>query len=191
MEEAREKKQQVRDEIKDRITSLSAPDMQEKTSRIESRLFEFANFMESETVLFYLKPDYIVNTRRIVERCLRIPKKIVLPAFGKDRRITLWKITSLESDMLSDGITPDPERCKPVSFKEVDIAVIPGVAFDEKGGRLGTGRGHNDRMMPKLPNTTRKVALALTEQIVPQVPMEPHDKYIDIIITDKRTIYKI
>ena len=191
MEEVKEKKQQVRDKIKDKLISLSDADMKEKTSKIESRLFEFANFNESEIVLFYLKPDYAVNTRQIVERCLRIPKKIVLPAFGKDRRITIWKIGNLENDTLSDGITPDPERCKPVSFKEVDIAVIPGVAFDEKGGRLGTGRGHNDRMMPKLPNTTRKVALALTEQIVPQVPMEPHDKYIDIIITDKRTIYKI
>lgn len=191
MEEVKEKKQQVRDKIKDKLISLSDADMKEKTSKIESRLFEFANFNESEIVLFYLKPDYAVNTRQIVERCLRIPKKIVLPAFGKDRRITLWKIGNLENDTLSDGITPDPERCKPVSFKEVDIAVIPGVGFDEKGGRLGTGRGHNDRMMPKLPNTTRKVALALTEQIVAQVPMEPHDKYVDIIITDKRTIYKI
>jgi 5-formyltetrahydrofolate cyclo-ligase len=73
----------------------------------------------------------------------------------------------------------------------IDIAVIPCIAVDEKGGRLGAGDGHYDRLIPQLPITTRKVALSLEDQIVPQIPTESHDKHVDIIITDKRTIYKI
>jgi len=73
----------------------------------------------------------------------------------------------------------------------IDIAIIPGVAVDEKGGRLGAGDGYYDRLIPKLPITTRKVSLALEDQVVPQIPAESHDKHVDIIITDKRTIYKI
>jgi len=65
------------------------------------------------------------------------------------------------------------------------------VALDEKGGRIGTGEGYYDRLIPKLPATTRKVALAFEEQILPQIPMESHDKHVDIIITQKRIIYKI
>ena len=69
--------------------------------------------------------------------------------------------------------------------------IIPGLAFDEKGGRVGTGEGYYDRFIPKLSNTTRKVALALDKQIIQQVPMDSHDKHVDIIVTDERIIYKI
>jgi 5-formyltetrahydrofolate cyclo-ligase len=65
------------------------------------------------------------------------------------------------------------------------------VAVDEKGGRLGAGDGTYDRLIPQLPITTRKVSLALEDQVVPQIPAESHDKHVDIIITDKRIIYKI
>ena len=88
-------------------------------------------------------------------------------------------------------LEPDPSQCKIVPLERVDIAIIPGLAFDEKGGRIGSGKGYYDRLIPKLAITTRKVALTLEEQIVPQVPMESHDKHVDIIITDKRIIYKI
>ena len=73
----------------------------------------------------------------------------------------------------------------------IDIAIIPSVAVDEKGGRLGAGDGHYDRLIPQLPITTRKVSLTLEDQVVTQIPAESHDKHVDIIITNKRTIYKI
>jgi 5-formyltetrahydrofolate cyclo-ligase len=63
--------------------------------------------------------------------------------------------------------------------------------MDEKGGRIGTGDGTYDRLIPDLPATTRKVGLAFEDQIIAQVPMESHDKHVDIIITEKRIIYKI
>jgi 5-formyltetrahydrofolate cyclo-ligase len=78
-----------------------------------------------------------------------------------------------------------------VPIDRVDIAIVPGIAFDEKGGRVGTGEGYYDRLIPRLPVTTRKVALSLEAQILPQVPMESHDKHVDIIITENRVIYKI
>ena len=74
--------------------------------------------------------------------------------------------------------------------KKYEVVYI-GIAFDEKGGRIGSGDGYYDRMIPKLPVTTRKVALAFECQIFPQIPMESHDRYVDIIITEKRVIYKI
>ena len=104
------------------------------------------------------------------------------------------KIDDINTDLIpgSRGILePDPSRCNIVPIECIDIAIIPGIAFDEKGGRIGSGDGYYDRLIPNLSITTRKVALSFEEQIVPQVPMESHDKYVDIIITEKRIIYKI
>jgi len=106
----------------------------------------------------------------------------------------MMKVDKLDTYLRLGGrgiLEPDPKRCKIVPIDSLDIAIIPGIAFDEKGGRIGSGDGYYDRMIPKLPITTRKVALSLECQIFPQIPMESHDKYIDIIITDKRVIYKI
>ena len=88
-------------------------------------------------------------------------------------------------------LEPITGRCKTVPIASIDIAIIPGIAFDEKGGRIGSGDGYYDRLIPRLSITTRKVALAFECQIVQQVPMESHDKHVDIIITEKRIIYKI
>ncbi len=88
-------------------------------------------------------------------------------------------------------LEPDPGRCRIVPIESIDIAVIPGIAFDEKGGRIGSGEGYYDRLIPKLSITTRKVALAFESQILPQIPIESHDRHVDIIISEKRIIYKI
>ena len=122
-------------------------------------------------------------------------KIVVLPAFDpKTFEMELMKVDKVAQE-LKPGPRGAPEPnatcCKIVPIDRIDIAIIPGIAFDEKGGRIGTGRGYYDRLIPKLAITTRKVALTLEEQIVPQVSMESHDKHVDIIITDKRIIYKI
>jgi 5-formyltetrahydrofolate cyclo-ligase len=104
------------------------------------------------------------------------------------------KVDDLNHDLKSGPrgiLEPDADRCKVVPIERIDIAIIPAVALDEKGGRIGSGDGYYDRLIPNLAITTRKVALALEEQIIPQVPIESHDKHVDIIITDKRIIYKI
>jgi 5-formyltetrahydrofolate cyclo-ligase len=106
----------------------------------------------------------------------------------------LMKVDAFGQDLIPGprgGLEPDPGKCKVVPMDRIDIAIMPGLAFDEKGGRIGLGTGYYDRLIPRLDITTRKVALTFEEQIIPQVPMESHDKHVDIIITDKRIIYKI
>ena len=108
--------------------------------------------------------------------------------------MALLKLDKVETDLILGArgvLEPDANHCKTVPIENIDIAIIPGIAFDEKGGRIGTGTGSYDRLIPKLSITTRKVALALECQIIQQIPMESHDKHVDIIITEKRIIYKI
>lgn len=66
----------------------------------------------------------------------------------------------------------------------VDVAVLPGVAYDLDGGRLGQGGGHYDRLLPQLPEDTVRVGLGFSCQVVPRVPREDHDEVVDIVVTD-------
>ncbi len=195
MEEIQLTKSQIRSDIANALAALSEKEIVEKTKAVEKRLFDFANFLEAKVALMYVNNNTEVATSDILMRTHAYTKIIVLPAYNTETfAMTLMKIDALDKD-LCDGprgiLEPNLERCKVVPIERIDIAIIPAVALDEKGGRIGSGQGYYDRLIPELSITTRKVALALEEQIVPQVPIESHDKHIDIIITDKRIIYKI
>ena len=195
MEEVREAKSEMRRNVVETIEKLSGEEIVQKSVAIENRLFGFANFLEATIVLLYIDTPGEVATGKIVRKCYDFGKMVILPVFNsKTGAATLMKVDSAETGLVPGPhgiLEPDPEKCKVVPIECIDIAIMPGIAFDEKGCRLGTGEGYYDRLIPDLPVTTRKVALTMEVQMTPQVPMESHDKHVDIIITDERIIYKI
>lgn len=195
MEEVRERKQEIRDEIAQKIGALKPDDVAEKNKAIEERLFEFANYLEARIALLYTPAPYEVGTAEIIKRSFMYSKIIVLPTYDPEtNKMTLMKIDDFDKDLVKGprgNLEPNPERCKVVPLDCLDIAIIPGLAMDEKGGRVGSGQGYYDRLIPNLPITTRKVGLVFEDHIVPLVPLESHDKHVDIVITEKRVIYKI
>ncbi len=195
MEEIREAKSEMRRNMVESIEKLPEEEIVHKNVAIENRLFEFANFLEATIVLLYANTPGEVSTGKIIEKCYDFGKMVILPAFNAETGVaTLMKVDNVDTDLIPGqrgGLEPDREKCKVVPIECIDIAIVPGIAFDEKGCRLGSGEGYYDRLIPELPVTTRKVALTLEAQMSPQVPMESHDKHVDIIITDERIIYKI
>ncbi|RJQ68979.1 MAG: 5-formyltetrahydrofolate cyclo-ligase [Desulfobacteraceae bacterium] len=195
MEEIREKKQEIRDEMARKMVSLSPEQIGEKVKAIENRLFEFANFLESRIVLLYTSAPGEVDTAGIIRRSFLYNKIIVLPSFDPATlKARLFKVDDLDKDLIQGprgNLEPNPKRCKTVPLDCLDIALVPGLAMDEKGGRVGLGMGSYDYLIPELPITTRKVGLVFETQIVSSIPMESHDRHVDIVITENRIIYKI
>ena len=195
MEDMKEKKREIRNNMALQLDACSKSELQKKNREIEERLFEFANFLEAKITLFYIDQGSQVATKNMIKRSFQYNKIVALPAFDTQTRgMNLLKVDNLGKDLVPGSrglLEPNPDRCKIIPIDFIDIAIIPGVAFDEKGGRLGTGEGYYERLIPRLPITTRKVSLAFERQLVQQVPMESNDRFVDIIITEDRIIYKI
>ncbi|MBW2020163.1 MAG: 5-formyltetrahydrofolate cyclo-ligase [Deltaproteobacteria bacterium] len=195
MEDIKAKKSEIRRSALAQRDALSNEERGEKSAAIMARLFDFANFLEARIVLFYMSYHSEVDTEPMICKALEHGKTVALPLVGKkERQIVPFKIDNLDQDIRPGyrGIRePIPQRCKQIPVEQINLAIIPGIAFDERGGRIGHGTGCYDRFIPQLDITTRKVALAFECQIVPQIPMEPHDRYIDILITEERIVYKI
>lgn len=195
MEENQVTKAGVREKVAAYYQTASLDTVAEKRARVEERLFEFANFLESRIVLLYVNRPFEIDTANIIARTADLGKIVVLPFFEPGKKAArLYKIDDATADLKTDEtgrLVPNPSRCREVPKDVLDIALIPGLAFDEKGGRVGTGTGAYDRLIPELAQTARKVALTTEAQMIPMVPMENHDKYVDIIITEERIIYKI
>jgi 5-formyltetrahydrofolate cyclo-ligase len=195
MEDVKARKSEIRRDTVARRDALTKKQRAEKSEAIMERLFQFANFLESRIVLFYLSHKSEVDTEPMIRKALTLEKIVALPLIDEEKGgIVPFKVDNLDRDTGPGyrGIRePIPERCKEIPVQQVNLAIIPGIAFDERGGRIGYGTGFYDRFIPDLDITTRKVALAFECQIVPQIPMEPHDRYTDIIITEDRIVYKI
>ena len=195
MEDVKARKSEIRRDTVARRDALTKKQHAEKSGAIMERLFEFANFLESRIVLFYLSHKSEVDTEPMIRKALALEKIVALPLIDEEKGgIVPFKVDNLDGDTGPGyrGIRePIPQRCKEIPVQQVNLAIIPGIAFDVRGGRIGYGTGFYDRFIPDLDITTRKVALAFECQIVPQIPMEPHDRYTDIIITEERIVYKI
>lgn len=195
MEEGQLTKDGIRELIQRRLTEMSADTRKQNLGSIEQKLSEFANYLESRIVLLYVEKDGEIPTGGIIEHAIDNNKIVVLPTFNTDTfSMKLFKIGHPARDLIMGPrgiLEPDPARCREVPVEVIDIAIVPGAVFDEKGGRIGSGQGYYDRLIPKLTMTTRKVAITMESQILPIVPMESHDRYVDIIISEKRVIYKI
>ncbi len=195
MEEMKNIKTNVLTQVAARLGALTKEALEEKYKQIETKLFEFANFQEAQLAFFYTPTSTEIPTQAMIKKALYIEKGIVLPVFTDAKNaIQLYKISDYDKDLLTrpnDLLEPDPDRCKKVSLEDIDIAIIPGLAFDDKGGRVGFGNNYYSKLITKLPETCRKVSLAYEEQIVDQIQMESRKFTVDIIITDTRIIYKI
>ena len=195
MNETKIIKKSLVSDVLEKMSMLTQEEREAKQKAVESNLLSFANFLEAEFVLLYIQRSTELPTERIIRTSLDVRKGIVLPAYSESRHsITLLRINNYDADIIrteSDILEPDPNVCKKIPLDMIDVAMIPGLAFDEKGGRVGFGDGFYNRLISKLPETTRKVAVAFEEQLVEHIPMESRKYNLDIIITDKRTIFKI
>ncbi len=77
---------------------------------------------------------------------------------------------------------------QPVGADELDVVVVPGVAFDVDGGRLGQGGGHYDRLLARLPEGTVRVGFCLALQLVSRVPRGPHDQAVDVLVSEEGAV---
>ena len=100
MEEIRQTKDEIRGNVENALAALSDKEIQDKTQRIEKRLFEFANFLEANIVLLYINSNCEVNSRKIIKRCLNYKKIVILPAFVTAKyEMKLMKIDNLDTDL--------------------------------------------------------------------------------------------
>ena len=195
MEEVKNTKTSILVQVAEKLDALSKQAQEAKYYQIETKVFEFANFMESQVSFMHTPGSGEIPIERIIRKALHIEKTIVMPVFTDAKNaFHLCKIIDYDKDLLTnagDVLEPDPEKCKKISLDEIDIAFIPGLAFDDKGGRIGFGSNYYTKLITRLPETCRKISLAFEEQIVDQIQMDSRKHTVDIIITDKRVIYKI
>ncbi|MDY6794861.1 MAG: 5-formyltetrahydrofolate cyclo-ligase [Actinomycetota bacterium] len=183
--ELRKKVQEIRD-------SLDADQIETLSARVADNLWSIQKFSAARTTLFFLSFRSEVDTRPMILRALEDKKVVCIPCTRKQsREMTASRILNMDGDLRLgnyDIMEPKPECLRPVSPEKIDVILMPGVAFDFTGGRLGYGGGYYDRFLEKCSPRCLLIALAFELQIVEHVPCADHDAHIHKIVTESRVI---
>jgi len=179
-------KREIRKQVLSARDGMSPAERAKKSREIEERLFSLSEFKSSRVVMFFASFRSEVETGHMIRRALSSGKRVVLPKV-KGGDLALFEIRDFEKDV-SPGAwdIPEPHEAAPAELRDIDLIVMPGAAFDERGNRLGYGAGFYDKLLPDFRKTT--VALAFEVQIVPRVSVSAHDIPVTKIVTEKRVI---
>jgi len=133
-----------------------------------------------------------LDTRPFLDKVLASGRALVLPRVDREgRRLVLYRVASLATDLRPGtwGIPePDPAHCGLAASADIDLILVPGVAFDPDGGRLGYGAGYYDRLLAAWASPLPPlVAVAFELQIVPAVPVLAGDHGVDLVVTESQT----
>ncbi len=156
--------------------------------RIVRAILDLPAYRDTGVVLAYASFGTELQTDELLRRVLADGKVLLLPRVERGG-LGLYEVRDVAGDLAPGtwGIRePIPDRCPLVDPQGVGFALIPGVAFDKRARRLGYGGGFYDRLLAGgLPEGTPLVSGAFGVQIVDEVPTDPHDAPVDLVVTEK------
>lgn len=174
-----------------RRDAIPAPVKAIKDRAITDRLLQCEQYRSARTVVFYASFRSEVATFEAIAKTLELGKTVLVPRVNtEDLSLDLYQITG--SEELSPGYMGIPEpTASPAARRDVgsaDLVVLPGAAFDERGGRIGYGKGCYDRLLAEAGPRPALLALAYEEQLASEIPVQAHDISVGTIVTDRRVI---
>jgi len=186
-----EAKLALRREVLARRDALPADMHAAASAAIAQRVAALPQFAAASAVLLTLSFRSEWSTRPLVRAALGAAKAVVVPRVDRHARmLELHSIVDPDRDVVPGHLDiPEPLLTRPrVPREAIDFVLVPGVAFDREGRRLGYGGGYYDRLLPLLAPRAARVAAAFDVQLVERVPAAPHDVRVDMIVTESRII---
>lgn len=187
----KDEKKKLRLRIKDLRSKLVLEDKIKKDLEIFNHFIESELYKNASNIFIYVSMEDEIYTHKIIERAIEDGKSVSVPKV--DLQHKLMKAVTIDSlKQLKEGVygVLEPETFENViAFKNIDLVIVPGLAFDLEGGRIGYGGGYYDKFLKDLEGTT-KVALSYEFQIVDKVPREVFDITVNAIISEDK-VYNI
>jgi 5-formyltetrahydrofolate cyclo-ligase len=187
----REAKRELRERVLAARDALAPAARAEASQSIAQRIAGLASFRAASCVVLTLGFRSEWDTRALVDDALARGAAVALPRVNEvTRMIELCRVLSVAADTAPGyrGIPEPHASLPPVEPRDVEWILVPGVAFDAHGRRLGYGGGYYDRLLPLLPRTAPRIAGAFELQLVDDIPAAPHDLTVDAIATPSRLV---
>ncbi len=179
-------KKELRQELRARLAALPEAELQHRSALACRRLCEQPEYLKAEVIMIFFSGRGEVDTRQLALQAWADLKRVLAPRVSWDQR----RMLPIEVHSLASGVEVgymgirEPVEGLPVPVADIDLVVVPGLAFDAHGNRLGRGRGFYDRFLSHRDFRAVKCALSLEDQFVESIPVSPADVRVDMLVTD-------
>lgn len=179
-------KKELRKVILEKRDSIDLSERAKYDENIFNSVINSHLYSEAKCIFVFVSYKTEVNTHEIIKHALSKGKRVCVPkVLSKSEGMYAVEINKFD-DLKSGkyGILEPESFQNQIKEEEIDLALVPGVAFDNNGGRMGYGAGFYDRFLVKLKKDTPKIAIGYAMQIVDYIPMNEWDVKVDGIITN-------
>lgn len=163
-------------------------------------ILSLPEYLSASTALWHVHCRSEVRT---LSNCPQIlndsAKTIAVPYCTTDqnqqRILGIWKLESIHElkpgmwDILEPPEHRRHDSDRKISAEQLEVVIVPGVAFDRAGGRLGNGKGYYDGLLSSLPSTTTTIGVAYDAQVIDHVPMDHCDRHVDMLVTESNVYH--
>lgn len=177
-------KDDIRNRVKARKSLLSEVEKADVARRVFSKLEQCAAFLMADSVLLYHSLPDELSTREFLDR------------WASRKRFFLPRVNGVNLDILPYDRSrmalgafhiEEPQGDDTTDVSAIELIVVPAIAFDRRGGRVGRGKGYYDRLLAN--SSATKIGVGYDFQLIEDdIPVEPHDVAVDIVITESRRL---
>ncbi len=182
-------KQALRQRLLRRLRQQAGKLRLAKSLAIAKRLQRLPLYRTARVLMCYVAFDGEVETRPIIQQALADGKRVAVPiTLAGRKKLIAVEIVDPDRDLTRVGpygiIEPKNEPRRRLRPEKLDLILVPGLAFDARGQRLGRGMGYFDRFLETVPASVPRVGLAFRFQVVKALPWESHDQPVSRVVTD-------
>jgi len=183
------KKKELRLRLVRKRLELSEEEIEELSGKAHKNLFELREFKQACSLVLYFGIKNEVRTEGIFRKSKDLGKKIYFPCII-GRGLEFRRVEDLSELKPGKFSIPAPgPNSEEIGVEDADLLVLPGVAFDRTGYRIGYGGGYYDRALSKRDGKGVSVGLAYDFQVLDEIPREKGDRGVDVVVTESRIIF--
>jgi 5-formyltetrahydrofolate cyclo-ligase len=160
-------------------------------------LMQLPEYEKAQTVLWYIDCRSELRTKHALPEALNSRKQIIIPYCTVDEaganKLGLWRLERIDELVVGKWkiLEPPHERWtelgKEFQPEQLDLVIVPGVAFSREGGRMGNGQGYYDRLLEQVRPDCRLIGLCYECQLFDDLIVSPHDVFMDKVVTERTT----
>ena len=184
----KKEKKEIRQKLLEKLLALTAEELKRRSTNVEKMLSNLPIYKDAKVIMAYYplkgEVDILSTVRKVLGK-----KRICFPVMDLEKKtLSVFEVENFTGDFALGPygvLQPDPAKAKEINIKEIDVVIVPGLAFDNRRNRLGRGAGFYDRFLKTLLPSTKKVGVAFEFQILDNLPVDsPFDEKVDVVISE-------
>ncbi|UCG35630.1 MAG: 5-formyltetrahydrofolate cyclo-ligase [Candidatus Omnitrophota bacterium] len=184
----KKEKSELRQRLLEKLLSLTKEEIKRRSENVNEKLSQLPIYKSAKAIMAYYPLGGEVDIKEMMRKDWSA-KRWCFPVMELEQNhLRIFEVNNLDEDFVKGPfgvMQPDPQKTKEVDVKEIDLVIVPGLAFDRQRNRLGRGAGFYDRFLKNIRPPAKKAGVAFDFQVLLNLPIHlPFDEKVDIVVSE-------